>query len=88
MTDRRRPLGIGPAHAAEVDAELSPVPRAQLAAERLPAVPVISGVERATDMWHVSLNAPCLTDIYGFFRHVRHLRGVGASPDAACHRRA
>ncbi|WP_055591958.1 hypothetical protein [Streptomyces hirsutus] len=42
MTDRRRPLGTGPVHAAEVDAELPPVPRAQLAAERLPASPALT----------------------------------------------
>jgi hypothetical protein len=29
---------------------------------------------------HVSLSAPCLTDIYGLFRHVRHVRNVGADP--------
>ncbi|MFV0131766.1 hypothetical protein ACLGIH_00475 [Streptomyces sp. HMX87] len=42
MTDRR-PLGTGPLHpAAETDNELPCVPRAQLAAERLPAtVPAI-----------------------------------------------
>ncbi|WP_031022513.1 hypothetical protein [Streptomyces sp. NRRL WC-3795] len=38
MTDRR-PLGTGPTRpATETDAELAPVPRAQLAAERLPVV--------------------------------------------------
>ncbi|MER5991459.1 hypothetical protein [Streptomyces viridosporus] len=39
MTDRR-PLGTGPTPTAtEADTELPPAPRAQLAAERLPAAP-------------------------------------------------
>ncbi|MEU3282120.1 hypothetical protein [Streptomyces antibioticus] len=50
MTDRR-PLGTGPAHADlshTRDTDLPPVPRAQLAAERLPATPAAEPKSRPT----------------------------------------
>ncbi|MFV0131835.1 hypothetical protein ACLGIH_00875 [Streptomyces sp. HMX87] len=43
MTDHRRQLGTGPIRTvAETDDDPPPAPRAQLAAERLPAAPAVT----------------------------------------------